>query len=137
MRHNARFEANLKQLGRMLKHVREGIHYSKMDEEQGLRLELAAEEALVNVVTHAYPQSNQGYVEIEWQPVSPHGLQLIIRDSGTPFNPLDVEPPSDLEASIEERKAGGLGIFLIRQLIDEVRYERSKEQNILILLKKA
>lgn len=135
MTHNARFEADLQHLGSMLGHVREGIHFVRMDDEQGLRLELATEEALVNVVRHAYPDTNLGYVEIEWAPIDPRGLQIVIRDHGMAFNPLEVEPPSDLDAPIEHRKMGGLGIFLIRQLMDEVRYERQEGQNVLTLIK--
>lgn len=136
MGHNMRFDAQLQQLNQMLNHIRTGIHHAGLNVEQALRLELAAEEALVNIVRHAYPEKSDGYLEIDWEVVQPQAFRITIRDEGSPFNPLEVKPPADLDASIDERKAGGLGIYLIRQLMDEVLYERKESQNVLTLVKR-
>ena len=76
-----------------------------------------------------------GKVFVEFQRVN-NGKQLIftISDSGIPFDPT-AAPEADTTLSAEERQIGGLGIHLVRQLMDEVRYERIDDKNILTLVK--
>ena len=62
------------------------------------------------------------------------GLEIIIADEGIPFNPLSVPEP-DVHVPIEERMIGGLGIFMIRKLADDVTYERDGNRNVLTLVK--
>ena len=81
---------------------------------------------------YAYPgQSGQVLVEVA------KGEKLIftITDSGVPFDPTQKEEV-DITLSAEEREIGGLGIHLVRQIMDEVKYERTNNQNILTLVKK-
>lgn len=92
------------------------------------RLELALEEALVNVVFYAYPHA-QGAVEVSLEK-TPSRFTLQIRDWGLPFNPLEEAPSVDREASLEKREVGGLGIYLIRNIMDEVSYVREEGANI-------
>ena len=88
-----------------------------MDDVAALRL--VTEEAVVNLFEHAY-DDHRGFVEIE---VGAEGEQvrLTIRDRGRPFDPDDAPDP-DLDSDWEERRIGGLGWHLIRQLTDEVEY---------------
>jgi serine/threonine-protein kinase RsbW len=62
-------------------------------------------------------------------------VQVDLIDNGVPFDPLDMEAP-DLQAELENREIGGLGIFLIRRLLDEVHYSRRDNRNILSLVVK-
>ena len=64
----------------------------------------------------------------------PLGVILTFIDSGIPYNPLDKADP-DVTLSAEEREIGGLGIFLVKKLMDEVNYQYSEGQNILTLRK--
>ena len=64
------------------------------------------------------------------------GMNLAsVHDGGKPFNPLDVKPP-DLYAPLEDRELGGLGIHLVRSLMDQVTYRREGDQNVLTVRKK-
>ena len=101
-------------------------------------INLALEEAVTNVMLYAYPGRNDGKVFVEFVEVNePEGKKLIftISDSGIPFDPTQKEE-ADITLSAEERAIGGLGIHLVRQLMDEIVYEREDDKNILTLVKK-
>ncbi len=108
-------------------------------EEKGLNqslcmsLNLALEEAVTNVILYAYPDGADGLVDIE-AVLREHTLEFIITDSGAPFDPTAV-PDADVSLSAEERAIGGLGIHLVRQIMDEVRYQRFNDKNQLTLIK--
>ena len=96
-------------------------------------VELAVEEALVNIINYAYPDQENGDVEVSCG-LDDQGRFLIeIRDKGIPFDAESHSDP-DLNANITERKVGGLGIFLIRKMVDEMRYQREGEENVLTLV---
>ena len=92
-------------------------------------IELATEEALVNIFNYAYPE---GAGEVEVSCIQEHGAGLIIEisDNGAPFDPLSLSDP-DISADIADREIGGLGVFFIRQMVNEVQYHRDKGRNIL------
>jgi len=100
-----------------------------------MQMNLAIEEAVVNVMNYAYPQGTEGEVRIEAQ-VDESGVQFVITDSGKPFDPT-AEAEADTTLSAEERQIGGLGIFLVRQLMDTVSYEYKEGKNMLTLRKEA
>lgn len=102
-----------------------------LDTATGRRINLVLEEALVNVVNYAYPQGEAGEIElaVNYDRDSAN-LTFEISDHGVPFDPTEAAAP-DLEASVEERPIGGLGIFMVRTLSDGVEYRRSGDRNIL------
>ena len=108
----------------------------KLDIEKSLarKLRLAVEEAIVNVVDYAYPVGQKGKIEVQ---VMSDGkiLKTVITDSGAAFDPTVIEK-ADTTQSVEERQVGGLGILLVRELMDTINYERINNQNILTLTKK-
>ena len=97
-------------------------------------LNLALEEAVVNVMNYAYPKGTTGSVQLEAM-LAADTLNFVITDSGTPFDPTSVED-ADVTLGVEDRPVGGLGIFLVRQIMDTVNYERVDGHNILTLSKK-
>lgn len=97
-------------------------------------LNLALEEAVVNVMNYAYPKDQIGIIVIEAY-ANKENIKFIITDNGIPFDPTATDSEPDLTAGIEERSIGGLGIFLVTHLMDEVKYERKEDKNILILNK--
>lgn len=97
------------------------------------KIRLAVEEAVVNVMEYAYPTGHTGRVDIH-AIATPHNIKFIITDSGIPFNPTEV-PNADTTLSLEERPVGGLGILLVRQLMDSINYERIDGKNVLTLSK--
>lgn len=99
-----------------------------------MSLNLAIEEAVVNVMEYAYPEGEQGNVDIEVI-ADDKWLTFIISDNGIPFDPTTQED-ADTTLSAEERPIGGLGIFLVRQLMDSINYQRENGKNILTLSKK-
>lgn len=99
-----------------------------------MQLNLAIEEAVVNVMDYAYPAGTEGYVLVDAK-VDNGQLHIIITDKGTPFDPT-AKADVDTTLSAEERNIGGLGIHLIRTIMDDVIYERVDDRNILTLIKK-
>jgi anti-sigma regulatory factor (Ser/Thr protein kinase) len=96
-------------------------------------LELVLEELLVNIISYAYDEAGGGTIAVSAS-VDRGTLTLEFRDRGRPFDPLEREEP-DVDAPIEERPIGGLGIFLVKELATSVRYERVDGQNVLTVVK--
>ena len=97
-------------------------------------INLALEEAVVNVMSYAYQPGTMGNVNIE-AIANETRLKFIISDWGTPFDPT-AEKEVDTTLSAEERPIGGLGIHLVRQIMDSINYERIDGMNVLTLRKK-
>lgn len=98
------------------------------------KIALASEEAVVNVIHYAYPEGGGDFEIVAKEPEGKKGLHITLTDSGQAFDPLKKEDP-DINAPVEERPIGGLGIFMIQKIMDEVRYERKDDQNILTMVK--
>ena len=98
------------------------------------QLRLAVEEAVVNVINYAYPTGTEGDITIQ---ILSDGntLHCQIIDKGRPFDPTAQEK-ADITQSAEERQVGGLGILLVRELMDSINYERTDGRNVLTLIKK-
>lgn len=97
------------------------------------RLKLASEEMLVNIINYGFPSRNkEGRISISCKKTGNRFL-IEIADNGIPFNPLTATREVDIKASLEKRTYGGYGIFLARQILDEVRYRYEHNQNILTL----
>ena len=98
------------------------------------QVELAVEEIYTNIASYAYHPEN-GMAKIRCE-VKGEPLQIIIgfSDEGKPYNPLKREMP-DLTANVETREIGGLGIFLVRKMMDEVEYQFVDGKNILTIRK--
>ena len=98
------------------------------------QLRLAIEEAVVNVIDYAYPAGQEGNIEVR---IMSDGqtLKTVLIDSGVAFDPTAKEK-ADTSLSAEDRQIGGLGILLVRELMDSINYERIDGQNILTLIKK-
>ncbi len=105
-----------------------------LDMPVAMQMNLAMEEAVVNVMTYAYPTGTKGDVCIEAQ-TDEDCLTFTITDQGTPFDPTGSKEV-DTTLSAEERPIGGLGIHLVRTLMDAIRYERRDGHNVLTLTKK-
>ena len=105
-----------------------------IDDYTATQINLAMEEAVVNIVNYAYPVGTRGTIHIEAQ-ANDERLRFTITDSGKPFDPT-ARKEVDTTLSAEERPIGGLGIHLIRQIMDSMNYERLDGKNILTLRKK-
>ena len=119
------------QLAAFVDEVCEALHF---DMGLAMQMNLAMEEAVVNVMNYAYPAGTAGTVAISAQ-ANDVRLKFTIRDSGTPFDPTAKEE-ADTSLSAEERPIGGLGIYLVRQLMDSINYEYADGCNVLTLRKR-
>ena len=105
-----------------------------IDMSTAMSLNLAMEEAVVNVMDYAYPAGTKGNINIEAK-ANDQRLKFVITDWGTPFDPTE-KSEVDTTMSAEERPIGGLGIHLVRQIMDSINYERTDGKNVLTLRKK-
>ncbi len=97
-------------------------------------INLALEEAVVNVMSYAYPAGTEGKVELDSIVTPGKEWKFVLSDEGTPFDPTAAEEV-DVTLDVEDRPIGGLGIFLVRQIMDEVSYERVDNKNVLTMIK--
>lgn len=114
--------------------VEKAVMVSKLDPGVTDSLNLALEEAITNVIFYAYPEGTVGNINIDVAEAE-DALTFTIADTGKPFDPT-ARKEVDITANVEERPIGGLGIHLVRKIMDEVRYERRGIKNVLILTKK-
>ena len=103
------------------------------DDKKLNQIRLVSEEVLVNIFNYSYPKKD-GEVEITHTTKEEKGLEVKIVDWGIAFNPLEQSAP-DLREPIEEREIGGLGIYLIRSIVDEIDYKREENRNIFTFVK--
>jgi len=97
-------------------------------------IQLATDEAASNIIEHAYENISHGMLELSCA-VQGDTIKIILTDRGEPFDPSEIPLP-DLKADLSDRKIGGLGIFLMRKLMDEVHYESNADKsNTLTLIK--
>ena len=111
----------------------ECMHTYGFGEEEILDTQLAVEEAVTNVIVHGYKKLG-GEIIVSCQ-ISPDRIKVQITDAAPRFDPLTVPEP-ELDGSIEDRDVGGLGVFLIRQVMDEIFYRYENGKNILVLIKR-
>lgn len=97
-------------------------------------LTLVLEEAVVNVINYAYPKEEHEYIYLSAR-MHEESIVFVLTDTGKEFDPT-AAPEADVTLSAEDRQIGGLGIFLIRQIMNEVKYERIEGKNVLTLEKK-
>ena len=108
--------------------------------EQGLAtnvvnaLNVALDEAVSNAINHGYDAGMRGEIAVRLRRETDR-VEVEVEDDGRPFDPLQVPPP-DLTLPLERRPIGGLGIHLIRNLMDEVSYARRDGRNVLKMAKR-
>ena len=99
-----------------------------------MHIELAAEEIFVNIASYAYSEPGGIVVVRRSGGEGPEGLTLTFIDEGVPYNPLQRSDP-DFSLSVEDRPIGGLGVYLVKNLVDEVSYEHKDGKNVLTIRK--
>ncbi len=109
--------------------VRSGAVAAQVPAEELEKLDLVLEEILMNIARYAYVPGT-GAAEVAVAADGPGRVSVEIADWGNAFNPLDVEPP-DFSRGLAERPIGGLGVFLIRSLVNSIDYRREADRNIL------
>lgn len=99
-----------------------------------MQIDVAVEEIYVNIANYAYaPETGKAYISVRPDPENA-SVTIEFRDNGIPFDPLAKADP-DVTLSAEERKIGGLGIYMVKKSMDEMRYEYLDGQNKLTIIK--
>ena len=99
------------------------------------QVDIAVDELFANIANYAYDKLSPGTVAVQVEKlVSPRGISISFIDSGVPFDPLSQEEP-DVSLGAEERTIGGLGIFLVKKIMDDVDYRFEDGKNILTIKK--
>jgi len=130
---NYKVKAKVDLIDEMINPIISSLEENKADHKTLYQMNLVLEELLVNVANYAYAP-NDGDVEICYE-IKNKELEVVIIDKGKPFNPLEHSDP-DLKAPVEDRKIGGLGIYLVKNLVDDIQYQRVENKNILKINKK-
>ena len=95
---------------------------------------IACEEIFINISNYAYPDSvGKAYIEFNYDKKN-NQISVLMKDSGIKFNPTEYTTPK-INASVSDRKIGGLGIFVTKNIVDSVKYEYVDNNNCLILTK--
>ena len=95
---------------------------------------VALDELLSNTIAYGFTRPGDGEVTVDVE-LRADRLCVTLTDDGAPFDPLSMTPPPDTALPMEERQVGGLGIHLVRTMMDEVSYERRGDRNVVVLTK--
>ncbi len=124
---------NIEQLPKLAMFIDAIAEEDELDMSLVFNLNLALEEAMTNVVMYAYPNQEGMPVVLDYERQA-DTLIFTLRDQGIAFDPT-TGGEVDLTLSVEDRPIGGLGIFLVKQIMTEVEYQRTDDSNILIMKK--
>lgn len=127
-------EAKVEELPRVDAFVQEQLEQYGCPSKVLMQVRLAVEEIFVNISSYAYaPETGPAVVRLEIRD-DPMEVEITFMDRGVPYDPLQTEDP-DVDIGIDQRQIGGLGIFLVKQTMDDVRYEYTQGRNILRIVK--
>ena len=124
---------DLSEVGRVNDALRELWVRGALPDEFEMPVTLCLEEVLSNVIRHGCQPGRQCGIQVRFR-VLERGIEVEVSDDAPAFDPLSLPPP-DLSAPLEQRKAGGLGVFLVRKMMDEVQYEYRDGRNRLLFRK--
>jgi len=128
-------KAILENVPRVTRIVAQAASNAGFDDQALYQIELAVDEACANVVEHAYPEGESGEMEVSCY-LDARCFVIRVRDWGPGFEPDAVDEP-DVSAPLEERGLGGLGLFLVRQVMDDMHFRFDPEQgNELLMVKR-
>ena len=131
-----KFETNLEELLRLQTEIEELGEREGWDPALIFHVNLAVEELATNIISYAFSDTEviHGF-EVSFNS-EPDCLTIDMWDEGRPFDPLTEAPEPDLDATLEDRRIGGLGVYFAETLMDEMRYKREEGKNHLTLVKR-
>ena len=133
MRRELTFKNEEKELARVTEFMEDVCDELQLDMHVSMKLQLAIEEMVVNVISYAYPKGTFADISLS---VEADGKELtfVLSDSGVPFDPTAKEDP-DLDVDPMDRAQGGLGILIVKNIMNEVSYQRLGDTNQLTMKK--
>jgi anti-sigma regulatory factor (Ser/Thr protein kinase) len=127
-------EGRFENLATIAEFVAKAAQASGLNEKATFEVQMAVDEACTNVIQHSYRGEENGEIALRCE-LGDDDFVVTIRDHGQPFNPEAVPPP-DLKCNLAERRNSGLGLYFMRQLMDEVRFHFDAEGNELTMVKR-
>jgi anti-sigma regulatory factor (Ser/Thr protein kinase) len=119
----------LDSLGAIAKYVMAVAAATGLDKKTSYNLRLAVDEIATNIIIHGYEEAGrEGVLELQAF-VDEQTLTISLKDTGVPYNPKQRLTPDDLDQPLEQRKIGGLGVYIAIQGVDKFIYERVGDQN--------
>jgi serine/threonine-protein kinase RsbW len=125
-------EAKVEQLARISAFIADAMRAFGLDDRKSFEVQLAVDEACANIMHYAYSEV-RGTIELSCERRNGE-VRVMITDHGKPFDPTAVPPPN-LDADVEDRAVGGLGIYFMRRMVDKINYEYRDGQNVLTMVK--
>lgn len=126
------FEAVKDNLENVQEFIFNSISSDKINEKNKNQLRIVIEEIFINIASYSYVGRGIAEIGVEFENDI---LKIVFTDNGVKFNPLELDDPN-VAAAAEERGIGGLGIFMVKNMMDDVQYEYKDNKNILTLIKK-
>jgi serine/threonine-protein kinase RsbW len=127
------FPGRYDSLNKIASFVRQAAQEAHLNDFAAYEVETAIDEACSNIIEHAYGGEDLGTIECSYL-VSKDHLTIVLRDHGKPFDPSKIPTP-DLKRSLGSRKTHGLGLYIMRQWMDRVEFDTTKDTNILTMIK--
>jgi serine/threonine-protein kinase RsbW len=132
---SVRFAAKFEFLDEIREFVGEIARQGGFSDKDVYNIQLATDEAASNMIEHSYENIPDGVIDLSCG-IEGDQIRIVLIDYGEPFDPSAIPLP-DLKADLSDRKIGGLGIFLMRKLMDEVHYEpKPDKSNVLTMIKR-
>lgn len=125
---------NIKDIEKLNETVEAFLKEGIIPEEDFFNINLALEEVFTNISSYGFKDGREHIIEINFI-IDEKGIEITVTDDGSEFDPLAVPDP-DLNTPAEEREIGGLGIYLVKKLMDDVSYEHENGLNKLSIIKK-
>lgn len=126
------YQPVLSNLPIILEFIEDRMNDAKVSGKTVMQVCLAVEEIVTNIIFHGH-LAPQALIDVVFTN-APEAITICIADQGIPFNPLTVDTP-DINASLEERDVGGLGLFFVKQVMDRIDYKRVGDKNYIYLIK--
>ena len=127
------FNANINDLNGVISFAESVMNDADIPLKDQIKINIALEELFVNIASYAYPESSNGSATIGIE-CSEGTVRVCLMDSGIPFDPVSREDP-DVDIPAEERKIGGLGIYIVKKSMDQFEYRFENDQNITVFAK--
>ena len=129
-----KLENKLSELKRLCRQVEAFAKKQALSPKDIFKINLCMEEHFTNIISHGYTDSETHWIEIILS-VENENFMVRIEDDGIAFNPTKIVAP-DFQCPLEERKIGGLGVYLTKHFMDTMAYQRRDNKNILVMTKK-
>lgn len=133
MRTDITIKNDLIEIERLAGRVRNFGRENRLSEDLVWEIRLVLEEIVTNIISYGYEDRAEHAIDVNIVNTD-QDITLRIRDDARPFNPIEQSVP-DLEIPIEDRGIGGMGIHIVREIMDEIGYKREEDSNLLVMIK--